>query len=34
MYKAKVAVCSDIRTKHWTQREYHVEFLIIKPDGT
>ena len=21
MYKAKVAVCSDIRTKHWTQSE-------------
>ena len=29
MYKAKVAVCSDIRTKHSTQREHHVEFLNI-----
>ena len=31
MYKAKVAVCSDIRTKHWTQNERHVEFLNVKP---
>ena len=31
MYKAKVAVCSDIRTKHTTQSECHVEFLNIKP---
>ena len=29
MYKAKVAVCSDIRTKHSTQSEHHVEFLNI-----
>ena len=34
MYKAKVAVCSDIRTKHSTQSEHHVEFLIIKSCGT
>ena len=34
MYKAKVAVCSDIRTKHSTQSERHVEFLIVKPGGT
>ena len=27
MYKAKVAVCSDIRTKHSTQNEHHVEFF-------
>jgi hypothetical protein len=27
MYKAKVAVCSDIRTKHSTQNESHVEFF-------
>ena len=27
MYKAKVAVCSEIRTKHSTQSEHHVEFL-------
>jgi len=26
MYKAKVAVCSEIRTKHSTQSEHHVEF--------
>ena len=29
--KAKVAVCSDIRTKHSTQSERHVEFLSVKP---
>ena len=29
MYKAKVAVCSDIHTKHSTQSERHVEFLNI-----
>ena len=29
--KAKVAVCSDIRTKHSTQSERHVEFLEVKP---
>ena len=29
MYKAKVAVCSDIRTKHLTQSERHVEFLNV-----
>ena len=34
MYKAKVAVCSDIRTKHSTQRERHLEFLNVKPGGT
>ena len=28
LYKAKVAVCSDIRTKHSTQSERHVEFLV------
>ena len=33
MYKAKVAVCSDIRTKHSTQRERHVEFLNVKLCG-
>ena len=31
LYKAKVAVCSDIRTKHSTQSERHVEFFNIKP---
>ena len=34
MYKAKVAVCSEIRTKHSTQIVRHVEFLNIKPGGT
>ena len=34
MYKAKVAVCSDIRTKHSKQREHSVEFLYVKPGGT
>ena len=34
MYKAKVAVCSDIRTKPSTQSERYVEFLNIKPGGT
>ena len=29
LYKAKVAVCSDIRTKHSTQSERHVEFFVI-----
>ena len=33
LYKAKVAVCSDIRTKHSTQSEHHVEFLNFKPGG-
>ena len=30
MYKAKVAVCSDIRTKHSTQSGHRLEFLNIK----
>ena len=34
MYKAKVAVCSDIRTKHSTQSERHLELLKVKPCGT
>jgi hypothetical protein len=34
LYKAKVAVCSDIRTKHSTQSERHVQFLNVKPGGT
>ena len=34
MYKAKVAVCSDIRTKPSTQSEHHVEFFNVTPDGT
>jgi hypothetical protein len=34
MYKAKVAVCSDIRTKHSTQSEHLLVFLNVKPGGT
>ena len=36
MYKANVSVCSEIRTKHSTQSEHHVEFLnvnLLKPNG-
>ena len=33
LYKATVAVCSDIRTEHSSQRERHVEFLDVKPGG-
>ena len=29
MYKAKIALCSDILTKHTTQSERHVEFLML-----
>jgi hypothetical protein len=31
MYEAKVAACSDIRTKHSTQSEGRVEFFNVKP---
>jgi len=31
MNKAKVAVYSQIRTKHSTQSEHHVEFLNVNP---
>jgi hypothetical protein len=34
MYKANVAVCSEIRTKHTTQSEHHVEFLNVKSGST
>ena len=34
MYKAKVAVCSDIHTKDSTQSERHVEFLNTTTGGT
>jgi len=34
MYKAKVAVRSEIRRKHSTQGEHHVEFLNVNPGGT
>jgi hypothetical protein len=33
LYKAKVAVCSDIHTKHSKLSERHVEFLNVKPGG-
>jgi hypothetical protein len=33
-YTAKAAVCSEIRTKHSTQNEHHVESLSFKPGGT
>ena len=33
-YTAKAAVFSQIRTKHTTQSEHHVEFLNIKTGGT
>ena len=28
MYKAKVAVCSEIRTKHFMQSEHHVVWML------
>ena len=34
LYKAEVAVRSDIRTKRSTQSERRVEFLNVKPGGT
>jgi hypothetical protein len=33
-YKAKAAVCSEIRKKHSTQSEHQVEVLDVKPCGT
>jgi len=33
-YTAKVAVCSDIRTKYSKQSEHHVELSIVTPGGT
>jgi len=32
-YKAKVAVCSEIRTGHSTQSEHQVDFLNVKRGG-
>ena len=32
--KAKVAVCSEIRTKHSMQSEHHLEFLNVEPAST
>jgi len=34
LYKAKVAVCSEIRIKHSTQSEHHVGFYNVKPGVT
>jgi len=34
LYKAKVAVCSEIRTKNSTKSEHHVEFFNFKHGGT
>jgi hypothetical protein len=34
MYKAKVAVCSEIHTKRSMNSEHQVEFLNVKPGGT
>ena len=34
LYKAKVAVCSDIRTKLSTLSDRYVEFFNVKPGGT
>jgi len=33
-YTVKVAVCSEIRTKHSMQSEHRVEFFNVKPGGT
>ena len=33
-HKAKVAVCSEVRTKHSEQSEHYVECLNVKPGGT
>jgi len=33
-YTAKATVCSEIRTKHSTQSEHHVEFSVVTPGGT
>jgi hypothetical protein len=34
MYKAKVTICYEIRTKHSTEREHCIEFMNVKPGGT
>jgi hypothetical protein len=33
-YNAKVAVCSEVRTKHSKQYEHHVEVLNVTRGGT
>jgi hypothetical protein len=34
LYREIIAVCSEIRTKHSTQSENHVECFNVKPGGT
>jgi hypothetical protein len=34
LYKAKAAVCSEIRKNTQTPSEHHVEILNVKPGGT
>jgi hypothetical protein len=34
MYKAKFALCSEIRTKQLKQSEHHIEYFNVKPGGT
>jgi len=34
LYKTKIAVCFELRTKQSTQSEHHIEFLNVKPGGT
>ena len=34
IYKVKVALSSDIHTKHSKLREHHVEYSNAKPGGT
>jgi hypothetical protein len=31
---AKAAVCSEIRKKHSTESEHHVELFNVQPGGT
>jgi hypothetical protein len=33
-YKAKVALCAEIRTKYPTQSIHHVKLFNVKPSGT
>ena len=30
VYKAKFSACSEIRTKHSTRKEHHVEFFNVQ----
>jgi len=34
MYRAKVAVCSEMREKYSPPSEHHVEISNVKPGGT